>query len=188
MFSSYQFLITAAAVLSIQLAVIVLLYNISRIRWAASAGVPSTRFGTLTGKSVTCLLPLAIVIALIGDFSALKAYSDYDQKRIAKEERAVAYEPIIRAALSAKPDLWCLPNGYLIDGEANPISKRPCAQVGQFRVLDQYIGMSAMLEIYKVSDDGTVRAAAYQDDYDIGFVADEQVTSLAELQTAFGVK
>lgn len=188
MFSSPQFLFPAAAVLSIQLAVIVLLYNISKIRWSASAGVPSTRLGTLTGKAVTALLPLTIVIAMIGDIAALKAYKDYDQKRSAKEARAVEYEPVIKAAMSAKPDLWCLPNGYLFDGEASAVSKRPCAQVGQFRVLDQHVGMSALLEIYKVSEDGTVRAAAYQDDYDVGFIADETVTNLAELKAAFGVK
>jgi hypothetical protein len=45
-----------------------------------------------------------------------------------------------------------------------------------------------MLEIYKVSDDGTVRAAAYKKDWDIGFIADESVTSLQELKLAFNVK
>ncbi|WP_171049130.1 hypothetical protein [Rhizobium sp. MHM7A] len=44
--------------------------------------------------------------------------------------------------------------------------------------MDQYVGMSAMLEIYKVSEDGIVRAAAYQDDYEVGFVVDEKVTTL----------
>jgi hypothetical protein len=188
MFTSSQFLIPAAGVLSIQLAVIVLLYNISRIRLAASVGVAPCKFGVLTGRVVTALFPLAIVAAVIGDAAAVNAYSDYDQKQTAKEARAVEYQPLIRAAMSAKPNLWCFPNGYLIDEEANPISKRACAQVGQFRVLDQYASMVSTVEIYKVAEDGTVRAAALQRDYDIGFIADEDVTSLAELKTAFGVK
>ncbi len=188
MFTSSQFLIPAAGVLSIQLAVIILLYNISRIRWAASAGVASSKLGVLTSQVVTILLPLAVIVAVIGDLAALKAYSDTDQKRIEREAREVEYEPVIRAAVSAKPNLWCFPNGYVNNEDGHPISKRPCAQVGQFRVLDQFASMVSTVEIYKVFEDGTVRPAAYHRDYETGFIADEKVTSLAELKTAFGVK
>lgn len=111
-----------------------------------------------------------------------------DQKRIEREAREVEYEPVIRAAVSAKPNLWCFPNGYVNNEDGHPISKRPCAQVGQFRVLDQFASMVSTVEIYKVFEDGTVRPAAYHRDYETGFIADEKVTSLVELKTAFGVK
>jgi hypothetical protein len=188
MFSSPQFLVPAAAVLSIQLAVVTLLYNVDKIRRSSTPDASSTRFGAIFGKLMATLFPLVIVVSVVGDAAALKAYSDQHQKWIAKEARAVEYEPLINAALMAKPNQWCHSNGYLVEGEVNPLSRRPCAQVGQFRVLAQYPGMSTLLEIYKVFEDGTVRAAAYQKDYDIGFIADETVTSLDELKTAFGVK
>lgn len=188
MFTSPAFLIPAAGILSIQLAVIVLLYNISHIRMATPASVGSSRLAIFTSRVVTALLPIAVVIAVIGDVAALKAYHDYDQKQTAKEARAIEYEPLIRAAISAKPNLWCLPNGYLITEDVSPISKRPCAQVGQFRVMDQYASMVSTVEIYKVFEDGSVRPAAYQREYDIGFIADEKVTTLAELKTAFGLQ
>lgn len=64
----------------------------------------------------------------------------------------------------------------------------PCAKVGQFIVIDQIAGYPEMLEIYKQEADGTVRAAAYKGGYERGYEIDEEVTSLAELKAAFGVK
>jgi hypothetical protein len=188
LYLSSDFLVPAAAILSAQLAVIALLHNLSQIRPSTLVSATSSHLGRFTRKLATSLLPVAVLVALVGDVAAVSSYRTEHIRQAEVEARAEAYRPIIDAALSAKPDNWCFPNGHLFVGDVSSNSKRPCAQVGQFRVMDQFLSISTALEIYKVFPDGSVKPAAYEESYRIGFKVDETVTSVSELKAAFGVK
>jgi hypothetical protein len=188
MFFEPKFIVLASTTVAIELAVLTFLYYISRLRQKAEIAFTPTRLGRVTDQIAIAALPILVIVALIGDMAAIKAYGDARQIEMAADARAVEYAPLIKAAISAKPNMFCSNNGYVAMDDAPPANKRACAQVGSFRVIDQFAALPGTLEIYKVSDDGTVRAAAYRKDWDTGFIADGNVTSLQELKLAFNVK
>jgi hypothetical protein len=187
MFLETKFLVLASTTIAIELAVLIFLYYMSRLRQKAEVGLTPSRCGRVIGKIAVAALPVLLLVAVIGDVATMKAWGDARRIEIVAEARAVEYAPLVKAAISAKPNMFCSTNGYTAMDDAST-SKRACAQVGSFRVIDQYAAMPGILEIYKVYDDGTVRAAAYKKDWDTGFIADESVTTLAELKQAFNVK
>jgi hypothetical protein len=187
MFFETKFLVVASTTLAIELAVLTFLYCMSRLRQKAELGLTLSKGGRVIRKIAVAALPVLVLVAVIGNVAAMQAYGDARQIEIESEARAVEYAPLVKAAISAKPNMFCSTNGYTAMDDAST-SKRACAQVGSFRVIDQYAALPGMLEIYKVYDDGTVRAAAYRKDWDTGFIADESVTTLAELKQAFNVK
>lgn len=186
MTTTIEFVSTAALALSAQIAIGLFLYRTTDRRVVGGPGTGSQITGDRVRQARRLVLPVAILLALVGNAASVIAFVDAQSQEAAKANNVKIYAPLVEAALAAEPTSMCSSNGYLVkDGSLSGASKS-CAQVGPFRVLNQYASMPGTLEVYKVMPDGSARVA-FNYEYETGYEIDKTVSSLDELITEFSV-
>lgn len=186
MTTTIEFVSTAALALSAQIAIGLFLYKTTGMRVVGGLGAGDQITGDRVRQARCLVLPIAILLALVGNATSVIAFVDAQSQEAAKANNVKIYAPLVKAALAAEPTSMCSSNGYLVKDRSLPGASKSCAQVGPFRVLNQYASMPGTLEVYKVMSDGSVRIA-FNYDYETGYAIDETVSSLDELITEFSV-
>lgn len=136
-------------------------------------------------KVARILFPLAVVLSLIVDGSALHAYVKHSNEKFADAELTEALKPVLSKAVSIKRDAVCTHNGFIAGSDTLERDKIACAQVGDFRVLNPGTDRSSVYIFKARSATEVVQVVRF------GYAAISIIdgeTTVDQLKTAFDVK
>ncbi len=186
MFLETAFLIPAALVLFLEVAILTLFYYGLRGRISVPAGGSAEFLHKLEYDHKVCrvLFPLAIVVSLVVNVSAVGSYVTYANGERAEKELSEALKPVLAKAATLQRDLVCTRNGFVAGPQTAESDKISCAQVGDFRVLNPTIDRS-QTTIFKVRSPSEV-VQVTRNGYHIELL--DGVTTVDDLKAAFAVK
>lgn len=106
-------------------------------------------------KVLRILFPLAIIVALVVDVSALRAYVNHARDEQVAAELTEKLKPILAKAVSIKRDAICTRNGYIANDRTIESDKIACAQVGDFRVVNPSLDRNSVV-VFKARSESEV--------------------------------
>jgi hypothetical protein len=187
MYLTPSFLIPALIIAFIEIAFLVAAYLGLKGRTSAPAAAPVEFLWKLDieRKFFRIIFPVALIVALIGDVTALRAYTKYSNEQQAATEITEALKPILANAVSIKRDAICTRNGYIAGERTLESDKIACAQVGDFRVLNPSLDRSSVM-VFKARSETEV-VQVIRNGYEAITLIDGE-TTVDQLKTAFLAK
>jgi hypothetical protein len=186
MFLTPTFLIPAAILAFFEIALLVkFFYGLKgKIPLPVDSSVEFVWHRKYDHKVLRILFPLAIIIALVVDVSALRAYVNHSREEQVATELTETLKPILAKAVSIKRDAICTRNGYIAGERTIESDKIACAQVGDFRVLNPSIDRNEVIIFKARSETEVVQVTRI---YEAITLIDGE-TTVDQLKTAFSAK